>query len=112
MNDVRHTDSQGVEWRFESGTDLLYAVGSEVDYAWQLDPAAPRTVETLQNAAKAFYTEYPDVPTCQWFARCDRPAVGVVDHPMLGDVPCCQQCADKLELNLRVITDPSFWIPA
>jgi len=112
MSEVTFTDARGVVWGFQSGTNLLYAVGSEVDHAWELDPAAPRTVEILENAAKAFYTEYAPVPTCEWFARCDRPAAGVVDHPMLGDVPCCTPCAEKLGLNLRVITDPSFWIPA
>lgn len=38
---------------------------------------------------------------CQWFALCDHEAVGVVAHPILGDVPTCQRCADKLELDLR-----------
>lgn len=53
----------------------------------------------------------PNAPTCEWFALCDLPADGVVDHPVLADVPCCRRCADKLGLNLRVITDPAFWTP-
>lgn len=31
---------------------------------------------------------------CAWFALCTRPAVTTVSHPVLGDVPCCQRCAD------------------
>ena len=38
--------------------------------------------------------------TCQWFALCDKDAVGVVDHPILGYVPTCQRCADKMDLTL------------
>lgn len=38
---------------------------------------------------------------CQWFALCDKPADGVVKHPILGDVPTCQRCADKLGLDLQ-----------
>lgn len=38
-----------------------------------------------------------DTTTCQWFLMCDRPAVTTVKHPVLGDVPCCQRCADFAE---------------
>lgn len=41
------------------------------------------------------------MPTCEWFALCDRPADGTVKHPILGNVPCCKRCADKLDLNLE-----------
>jgi hypothetical protein len=36
---------------------------------------------------------------CEWFALCDHVAAGVVSHPILGDVPTCQRCADKLGLT-------------
>lgn len=39
---------------------------------------------------------------CEWFALCDKPAAGVVVHPVLGDVPCCTRCAEKLDLKLEV----------
>lgn len=32
---------------------------------------------------------------CEWFALCDRPAVTRVDHPVLGSVPCCIECAGR-----------------
>lgn len=32
---------------------------------------------------------------CKWYVLCFEPAIGVVDHPVLGQVPCCQRCADK-----------------
>jgi hypothetical protein len=31
-------------------------------------------------------------------ARCDNPAVTTEPHPLLGDVPICQRCADKVKL--------------
>jgi len=37
---------------------------------------------------------------CQWYALCTNPADGIVKHPILGNVPTCQRCADKHELEL------------
>jgi hypothetical protein len=37
---------------------------------------------------------------CRVFALCDRPAVGTIDHSILGRVPSCQRCADRLEQEL------------
>jgi hypothetical protein len=45
-----------------------------------------------------FGGDLPAPPTCSWFALCDHPAAGVVHHPILGNVPTCQRCADKLGL--------------
>lgn len=35
---------------------------------------------------------------CQWYALCTREAAGTTPHPILGDVPICQRCADKHRL--------------
>ena len=44
----------------------------------------------------------PEEPEfCQWFVKCINQAVGVVPHPILGDVPICKRCADKLELDIE-----------
>jgi hypothetical protein len=40
---------------------------------------------------------------CRWFALCDHPAVGVIKHPILGLVPCCQRCAEKLDMTDRLL---------
>jgi len=42
---------------------------------------------------------------CQWFARCTRPAVTSVPHPVLGEVPCCQKCADFARGTPKPATD-------
>ena len=34
---------------------------------------------------------------CQWFLKCTRPAVTTLEHPILGAVPICQECKDKIE---------------
>jgi hypothetical protein len=44
---------------------------------------------------------------CQWFLLCDHEAAGTVSHPILGDVPTCQRCADKHELFLEKSPIPS-----
>lgn len=39
--------------------------------------------------------------TCEWFALCDHPADGAVWHPVLGYVPTCLRCADRLDLDIE-----------
>jgi hypothetical protein len=34
---------------------------------------------------------------CRWFIRCDAPAVTTLPHPILGAVPVCQRCHDKIQ---------------
>jgi hypothetical protein len=41
---------------------------------------------------------------CEWFALCTNQAAGVVEHPVLGQVPTCQRCAAKLSLTLVCAT--------
>lgn len=31
---------------------------------------------------------------CEWFARCGRTATGTTPHPILGEVPTCDRCAE------------------
>ncbi len=41
---------------------------------------------------------------CEWYLLCDHDAVGTTPHPVLGDVPICQRCADKHDLPVEGIT--------
>lgn len=41
---------------------------------------------------------------CEWFALCTYTADGKVHHPVLGWLPCCTRCADKLDLQLVPFT--------
>ena len=40
---------------------------------------------------------------CEWFALCDHEAIGVVMHPILAAVPCCERCALKLDMLDEVV---------
>lgn len=40
---------------------------------------------------------------CEWFALCDREADHLVRHPILGDVPTCERCVEKLNLRDAVV---------
>lgn len=42
-----------------------------------------------------------DNVACQAFALCTRPAIGAVEHPILGAYLSCQPCADKLEQKIE-----------
>jgi hypothetical protein len=33
---------------------------------------------------------------CMWFALCDHQAVTTEAHPVLGDVPICTRCKEKI----------------
>lgn len=33
---------------------------------------------------------------CSWFAKCPNPATTVRAHPILGGVPICQRCDEKV----------------
>lgn len=44
---------------------------------------------------------------CEWYAMCEREAAGATPHPALGDVPICQECADKHQLPVTVAVQ--YW---
>jgi len=48
------------------------------------------TYETLNVRAKA------GAETCRWFLRCTRSSAGSRRHPVLGLVPICKECAEKV----------------
>lgn len=33
---------------------------------------------------------------CAWFAKCTNTAIAVEPHPVLGPVPICERCRDKI----------------
>ena len=50
---------------------------------------------------EAIYFKVRDgVVICSWFALCDKPATGVVEHPILKYVPTCDDDAAIYGLTL------------
>jgi hypothetical protein len=41
--------------------------------------------------------------TCEWFAMCDNDAIEMVLHPILGQMPVCNPCIKKMELEHLVV---------
>jgi len=37
--------------------------------------------------------------SCQFFRFCNKPAVCIIKHPVMGDVPCCELHADFAEVQ-------------
>lgn len=58
-------------------------------------------VEVIDVAARVYPEGHegdPDYETvCMWWAKCTNPANTLKDHPVLGKVPICKRCAEKLE---------------
>lgn len=40
---------------------------------------------------------------CEWFARCENEATHLVRHVVLGAVPTCERCIQKLDLHDLVV---------
>lgn len=39
------------------------------------------------------------IAKCGWWARCPRRATGLMAHPVLGDLPICDECRKNVEAN-------------
>jgi hypothetical protein len=38
---------------------------------------------------------------CEWFALCARQADGYAVHPIIGAVPICQRCGDRMGVTVH-----------
>lgn len=54
--------------------------------------AKPATKKRVAAQTKKAASKGP----CQWFAMCDNPATSEEPHPILGKVPICKRCQDKV----------------
>jgi len=54
---------------------------------------------TNETDAQEFYFGHDcetEKMTCEWFLLCDNEATQTEPHPIVGDVPICDRCKDKL----------------
>lgn len=70
----------------------------EPDGIWKV--TGPNSMHTAALARAAEEIHHDPEGRCEWYALCPNPADGTVKHPVLGDVPTCQRCADRFELLL------------
>lgn len=64
-------------------------------------PETPRRVVEVIQLREGVYLEARsgkmiEVP-CQWFGACENHAMTTMDHPVLGSVPICRRCEDKVK---------------
>ncbi len=66
-----------------------------------LDYEAGEQIETFYDFARRERADrLPPQIDCRYFALCDRSADGIVRHPILGDVPTCRRCAERVGAEL------------
>ena len=64
----------------------------------QLQRAVLEGEVSLSEAQQVVIAEVlADGQLCEWFALCVREAVTTRPHPVLGDVPICKECNDKMD---------------
>lgn len=58
-------------------------------------PAPQHEAPPLFEAPQTMHGQMPldDPLLCQWFALCQRHETATEPHPVLGDVPICDECA-------------------
>lgn len=78
-----HLDHAGITW--DELDDGRYLASYEL----------ARECEARERGYRGGVRALSAAAACEWFARCDRQAVILVSHPVLGWVPCCQRCADR-----------------
>lgn len=58
--------------------------------------------DSLEEAQRAFqahddaYGLWDQEVVCEWWAGCTNPATHYTPHPVLGQVPTCSTCAEKI----------------
>ncbi|WP_018502939.1 hypothetical protein [Parafrankia discariae] len=95
--------------KYEDGTALVYCPAAQDDAATRVyngihhceccgdvvNPAVEPIEVVGLDVLRAALDEAPAGP-CEWFALCDHPADRYRPHPILGQVPICARCAEKL----------------
>ena len=99
LTDQQKEDLAEVIGAAESWADELVgdvAAGAEENGDYESAESYRDSAASIQRAASRLSLSV-NPTTCEWFATCTNPAVIHIHHPILGAVPACQRCADKLD---------------
>jgi hypothetical protein len=75
--------------RYRVGLECGHEFAATVDVIRRDQLFAGKAVECQEDHA-------PPQEACKAFLMCENPATTTIENPILGDVPACQRCADKL----------------
>lgn len=86
-----------IEHRSGRKAELVLAVAG-TEYRLPLTNAMARdmTANGVPESITVFYGARTQAEQCQAFALCANPATTTIQHTILGSVPACQRCADKM----------------
>lgn len=91
---VEH-DAPDTECGFNGLCDACEARAATFDYD---QPAGPYERDEWLDEYPITTPRMRDIPrACEWFALCTNDATSTMPHPVLGDVPICQRCRDKVD---------------
>lgn len=48
-------------------------------------------------------------PVCEYFVLCTNESIGTVANPVIGPVPCCQRCADRVGATITTYERHESW---
>lgn len=62
-------------------------------------------MDTEQQALAAIEKHAGGPVPCGWFALCENTATTTAPHPILGWIPVCQRCAERISNDNERSTD-------
>ena len=89
----------GGQERYERAVADVEAAKAEYAAAarWGVSVLVAKADSKLQRALAKLEKLSNEVITCEQFLLCTRPATVARPHPILGSVPTCKACNDKIE---------------
>jgi hypothetical protein len=97
-DDAKHTLNYAVPADFVDDLSNVGLPEPDLSGEWA-DGTTPNDVARYAGLGYVAPEPKPE-SMCRYFLLCDRHAVGTVANPVLGPVPCCQRCADRVEAIL------------
>lgn len=90
---------------YASAAEVLAVVEAMLEHGWTADRIRVSKVDREDVGLPQLRAEVESAErnpkTCEYFALCTNDADGTVTHPVLGQVPTCIRCAEKMEKDLH-----------